>query len=82
MAKLACKYPNFAAEMTRNQIDYGPLYEELSKEFKKSEDTVSNWFTGRAGELPTIVAFTVRDRYFPTLTVDYLFSEEPMIPTA
>lgn len=82
MAKLACKYPNFAAEMTRNQLDYGPLYEDISKQFNKSKDMVSNWFTGRAGELPTIVAFTVRDKYFPTLSVDYLFSETPSTPEA
>ena len=80
MAKIACKYPNFAAEMTRSQLDYGPLYEELAQQFKKSEDTVSNWFTGRAGELPTVVAFTVRDKYFPSFAVDYLFSEVPMAP--
>lgn len=82
MANLACKYPNFAAEMTRNQFDYGPLYEEIAVEFGKSRDMVSNWFTGRAGELPTKVAFTVRDRYFPTMSVDYLFSETPTIPNS
>lgn len=81
MAKLACKYPNFAAEMTRNQLDYGPLYEDIAEQFNKSTDMVSNWFTGRAGELPTKAAFTVRDKYFPTLTVDYLFSETPSMPT-
>ena len=80
MAKLACKYPNFAAEMTRSQYDYQPLYEEIAEEFGKSTDTVSNWFTGRAGELPTCVAFAVKDRYFPTMTVDYLFSLTPMYP--
>jgi len=81
MAKVSEKYPNFAAEMTRSQIDYGPLYEEIASEYNKSTDMVSNWFTGRAGQLPTKVAFAVRDKYFPTLTVDYLFSEEPMTPT-
>lgn len=80
MANRACKYPNFAAEMTRSQLDYGPLYEEIAAECKKSTDMVSNWFTGRAGQLPTKVAFAVRDKYFPDLTVDYLFSEEPMYP--
>ena len=78
MAKTACKYPNFAAEMARSQFDYGPLYEEIAAEYKKSTDMVSNWFTGRAGQLPTKVAFEIRDKYFPTLSVDYLFSEEPM----
>ena len=77
---MANKYPNFAAEMTRSQLDYGPLYSEISKRYNKSEDMVSNWFTGRAGQLPTKVAFEIRDKYFPTLSVDYLFSEEPMVP--
>lgn len=81
MAKVSDKYPNFAAEMARSQLDYGPLYEEIAKKYKKSEEMVSNWFTGRAGQLPTKVAFEVRDEYFPTLTVDYLFSEEPLLPT-
>lgn len=82
MANIACKYPNFAAEMTRSQMDYGPLYEELAAEYGKSTDMVSNWFTGRAGQLPTKAAFWVRDKYFPTLTVDYLFSEKPMVGSA
>ena len=80
MAKAPSKYPNFAAEMTRNQLDYGPLYEEISKRHNKSIDMVSNWFTGRAGQLPTKVAFEIRDEYVPTLSVDYLFSESPMAP--
>ena len=80
MPKRKCKYPNFAAEMTRSQLDYGPLYEEIAEKYNKSTDMVSNWFTGRAGQLPTKVAFDVRDKYFPLLSVDYLFSETPMYP--
>lgn len=81
MANKACKYPNFAAEMTRSKLEYGPLYAEIASEYNKSTDMVSNWFTGRAGQLPTKVAFGVRDKYFPNLSVDYLFSEKPMYPT-
>lgn len=76
MAVAKTRYPNFAAEMARNQLDYGTLYSEVGEQFGKSSDTVSNWITGRAGELPTKVAFAVRDRYFPGLSVDYLFSSE------
>ena len=80
MAKTACKYPNFAAEMTRSQLEYGALYSKIAEKHKKSTDMVSNWFTGRAGQLPTNIAFEIRDEYFPTLSVDYLFSETPMYP--
>ncbi len=79
MAVASTKYPNFAAEMARSKIDYGKLYEEVGKQFGKSSDTVSNWMTGRAGELPTKVAFAVRDKYFPKLSVDYLFADEPIV---
>ncbi len=72
------KYPNLAAEMSRSNFDYGVMYEELATEFGKSSDTISNWITGRAGELPTKVAFAIRDRYFPSFAVDYLFSEQPI----
>lgn len=77
MAVASTKYPNFAAEMARYKLDYGTLYEEVAKQFGKSSDTVSNWMTGRAGELPTKVAFAVRDKYFPDMSVDYLFASEP-----
>ena len=66
--------------MTRSQLEYGALYKEIAEKHKKSTDTVSNWFTGRAGQLPTNIAFDVRDSYFPSLSVDYLFSETPMYP--
>lgn len=80
MAKLACKYPNLAAEMTRSQLDFGTLYEEVSKETNRTIDTVSNWFTGRAGELPTATAFSIKEKYFPDLSVDYLFARKPIAP--
>jgi len=75
---MAYKYPNLAAEMSRSGIDYGVMYEQMAKEFGKSSETMSNWITGRAGELPTKVAFEIKRRYFPNLTIEYLFSEEPI----
>lgn len=79
MANISCKYPNFAAEMIRNQFDFVSLYKEVAKENGRSFDMVSNWFTGRAGQLPTKVAFDIRDKYFPDLSVDYLFCETPIV---
>ncbi len=81
MAASSTYYPNFAAEMARNQIDYKVFYSEVGKKFGKSPDMVSKWIRGSAGELPTKVAFAIRDEYFPTLTVDYLFSNEPQVIT-
>ena len=75
---MAYKYPNLAAEMSRNSLDYGELYENMASQFKRSTDTMSNWLTGRAGDLPTSIAFAIRDQYFPNCTIDYLFSETPI----
>ena len=76
---MAYKYPNLAAEMSRNGFDYGELYENMASQFKRSTDSISNWITGRAGELPTNIAFAIRDQYFPNCSIDYLFSEEPIV---
>ena len=76
---MAYKYPNLAAEMARTGTDYGAIYDEVAKNFGKTSDTISNWITGRAGELPTKVAFAIRDAYFPALSIDYLFSETPIV---
>lgn len=76
---MAYKYPNLAAEMSRSGIDYKTLYDETAAKFEKSSETVSNWITGRAGALPTEVAFSIRDEYFPGCTVDYLFNEKPIV---
>ena len=76
---MAYKYPNLAAEMMRSDLDFGQVYAEIGEQFGKSTDTISNWVTGRAGEMPTKVAFAIKDRYFPNMTVDYLFNEKPIV---
>ena len=76
---MAYKYPNLAAEMTRSDLDFGQVYAEIGEQFGKSTDTISNWVTGRAGEMPTKDAFAIKDRYFPNMTVDYLFNEKPIV---
>jgi len=76
---MAYKYPNLAAEMARKSMDYTVVYDAMAAKFNKSSDTISNWITGRAGELPTSVAFAIKDDYFPEFTVDYLFYEEPIV---
>ena len=79
---MAYKYPNLAAEMSRAGIDYRTLYDETASRFEKSSETVSNWITGRAGALPTEVAFAIRDKYFPSCSIDYLFNEKPIVTGA
>lgn len=74
---MAAKYPNFAAEMARTNTSYDDVYKHVAKVTKRSIDTVSNWFTGRAGELSVTAAFATKDKFFPNLQVDYLFSEQP-----
>lgn len=75
---MAYKYPNLAAEMARYGFDYGELYKNMASQFNRSTDSMSNWITGRAGDLPTSIAFAIRDQYFPDCTIDYLFSTEPI----
>ena len=77
---MSYKYPNFAAEMARSGKDYGVLYDEIATALNKSSDTVSNWFTGRSGQLPTNAAMLVQDKFFPSFPINYLFSEEPIYP--
>ena len=77
---MAYRYPNLAAEISRRDLDYKTIYDEIALEHSKSPETVSNWITGRAGELPTSAAFSIKERFFPELSVEYLFSETPIYP--
>ena len=76
---MAYKYPNLAAEIARKQLDYSEIYKTVASSTGRSVDTVSNWITGRAGELPVKTAFELRDEFFPGMTVDYLFDTRPII---
>ena len=75
---MTVKYPNLAAEFARHQIDYTTVYKTTAEELGKSVDTVSNWITGRAGELPVRAAFFIHDTYLPDYPVEYLFSITPI----
>ena len=78
---MACKYPNFAAEMARTQTDYESVYKYAATIIGKSTDTVQNWIIGRGGEMSVKAAFAIKDEFFPNLSIDYLFSELPTMPT-
>lgn len=72
---MATKYPNFAAEMARSSTNYEEVYKKTAKAMGKSTDTIQNWITGRAGELPVTAAFEIKNSFFPNLSVDYLFEQ-------
>ncbi len=75
---MAVKYPNLAAEIVRHGFSNEEIYSATAKAVKKTPDTVSNWIGGRAGELPIAAAFVIRDEFFPTMSVDYLFDTQPI----
>ena len=76
---MAIKYPNLAAEIARENVSYESVYSVISDVTGKKSDTVSKWMNNRAGELPVTAAFAVRDAFFPSMTVDYLFGDKAEI---
>lgn len=65
-------YPNLAAELTRNGI----TQEQAAKSINKTPETFSRWMTGK-NRIPLNIAFELRDKLFPNVSVDYLFADEP-----
>jgi transcriptional regulator with XRE-family HTH domain len=69
---MAVAYPNLSAEMKRMGITQGDLADAIGV----TQVTVSRWFNGH--RRPSVeTCFKVKERLFPNLTVDYLFSSEP-----
>lgn len=66
------QYPNLRAEMTR----YGVTQSMIAEHLGKSDATVVNWFAGKYS-IPISACFSIRDRFFEGLSVDYLFSDKP-----
>ena len=73
---MAIRYPNLAAEIARESIAYESIYSVVSDATGKKVDTVSKWMNNRAGEMPVTAAFAIRDEFFPSMTVDYLFGKK------
>ena len=67
-------YPNLSAEMARTGITAA----DIAAEVEKSPETVRNWMRGDAGGFPVAGAMRVQARWFPKLSVEYLFSTEPI----
>jgi plasmid maintenance system antidote protein VapI len=66
-------YPNLSAEMRR----YGVKQEEIANGIGRTPETVSRWLTGK-NPLTVEDAFKIREQFFPSMSIDYLFSEKPM----
>lgn len=62
-------YPNLKAEMARNNIEI-PMIMNVTG---KSRAAVSNNLNGR-GNFTVIEAIQIRNKLFPDLSIDYLFS--------
>ena len=74
---MANRYPNFAAEMARHDLNYDDIYAIAADSTGKTKHTVSNWIHGRAGELPITAAIAIRNEFFPSMEIEYLFSSDP-----
>ena len=68
-------YPNLAAELARHEI----TQEEVARAIGKTPETVSRWMTGKNG-MPVEKIMEIRDKFFPTLSIDYLGDPEPHTP--
>ena len=64
--------PNLSAEMARAEI----TQESIADAIGRTPQSVSRWITGK-GSPKVEDAFAIRDRFFPGMTVDYLFDDEP-----
>ena len=69
------KYPNLIAEMARLNINEN----DIAFVAQRSIDTVRNWLKGK-GEFPIGIALEVQAKFFPTYSITYLFSTEPIMP--
>ena len=69
------KYPNLVAEMTR----FGVTNSEVAKAANYDPSTISQWINGRRkSPFPIAAAMRVRNDLFPGMSLEYLFSEEPV----
>lgn len=65
-------YPNLRAEMARENI----TQKSLASKLEVTERTVNSWLNGD-GNPKVDQCFYIRDNFFPSMTVDYLFSRKP-----
>ena len=71
-------YPNLEAELARKRITRGQIADLL----KKDKSTISTWMNGERTGFSVRDAMAIRRAFFPNMTLDYLFSEEPITVAA
>lgn len=71
------KYPNLEAEMKRSGVTGSAIAERIGV----GRNTLSYWMNGADSAFPIMKAKQVRDEFFVGQSLDYLFSEEPNLPT-
>lgn len=69
MCKVYCILQNCVADFQRGQI---------ADLLKKDKSTISTWMNGGRTGFSVKDAMAVRREFFPNMTLDYLFSEEPI----
>lgn len=70
-------YPNLEAEMRRLRV----TQQDIAAYIGRRPETVSKWMNGRSGEFSIGMAMAVKRHFFPSCSVEYLFSHEPCPPT-
>lgn len=70
-------YPNLKAEMARSGIGNS----DIAKKICKDKSTVSTLMNGGRSGFRVKDAIIIRDAFFPSMTLDYLFSETPKEPS-
>lgn len=70
-------YPNLEAELSRA----GVMRLQLAQELGLTRATISSKIRGRYGGFTISQATAIRDTFFPEMSIDYLFAEEPMPAT-
>lgn len=62
---------NLQAEMARSGVTVGAVSKSIGKSDRKVRDTLAGRY-----QFGVYEAFTIRDTFFPGLTMEYLFARE------
>ena len=68
-------FPNLQAELSRVDM----CNKDLAEMIGVDPSVVSRWFNGKQ-KMPVSACFLIKERVFPRLSIDYLFSPEPIVP--
>lgn len=66
-------YPNLNAELKRYDI----TQDEMAERIGRRPETVNRWLNGK-NKMPVEACFQIKEQLFPSMSVDYLFAEEPI----